>query len=52
MAYIFAVSGMKNSGKTKLCLLLLKYLKEAGIHVGYIKHSHEKELNSQGKYVI
>ncbi|ADE56720.1 MULTISPECIES: molybdopterin-guanine dinucleotide biosynthesis protein MobB [Aminobacterium] len=45
MAYIFAVSGMKNSGKTKLCLLLLKYLKEAGIHVGYIKHSHEKVLS-------
>ncbi len=46
MAFIFTVAGIKNSGKTSLCLLLLEYLKEADAKVAYVKHSHEKVLSS------
>ncbi len=44
MKPILAVSGLKNSGKTTLCLRLALLLKGMGIRVGFLKHTHEDIL--------
>lgn len=41
MIKIFAVSGYKNSGKTTLCLSLLRELTRLGVKTGYIKRTSE-----------
>lgn len=38
---ILAVSGYKNSGKSRLCGRLLKIFREKGLLTGYIKRTHE-----------
>lgn len=42
MKAILAVSGFKNSGKTTLCLKLASCLRQMGVRVGFVKHTHEK----------
>jgi len=41
MAFVIAVSGLKNSGKTTLALKLISELKNRGLKVGYAKHTCE-----------
>ncbi|GHS97426.1 hypothetical protein AGMMS50276_17460 [Synergistales bacterium] len=41
MPFIFAVSGLKKSGKTTAALFLASRLKAAGCALCYIKRSHE-----------
>lgn len=41
---LFAVSGYKNSGKTTLCLALLRHLQTLGVRTAYIKRTAEDEL--------
>lgn len=39
MPFVVAVSGFKESGKTTLCLDLLDRFRQAGLEVGFVKHS-------------
>ena len=48
MPFIIAVSGLKNSGKTTLCLKLLTLLLEDGVDAAYVKHTHENVLSPGG----
>lgn len=41
MPLLFSISGFKNSGKTTLCWDILSRLKEKGLDVAYLKHTHE-----------
>ncbi len=45
MPLLFSISGFKNSGKTTLCWKILSLLKEKGLDVAYVKHTHEKVLS-------
>ena len=46
MIKVFAVSGFKNSGKTTLCMKLLKELDGLGVRAGYIKRTSEECLSA------
>ncbi|WP_448807666.1 molybdopterin-guanine dinucleotide biosynthesis protein MobB [Aminobacterium mobile] len=46
MAFVFSVAGLKNSGKTSLCMALIPHLKREGLKILYIKHTHEKIIPS------
>ena len=48
MKAVLAVSGFKNSGKTTLCLKLASCLRQMGIRVGFVKHTHENALGETG----
>jgi molybdopterin-guanine dinucleotide biosynthesis protein B len=48
MRPVLAISGMKDSGKTTLCLALASRLEEMGIKVGFVKRTHESVLSGQG----
>ncbi len=45
MPLLFSIAGFKNSGKTTLCWKILSLLKEKGLDVAYVKHTHEKVLS-------
>ena len=45
MPLLFSIAGFKNSGKTTLCWKILSLLKEKGLEVAYLKHTHEKVLS-------
>lgn len=47
MPFLFAVSGFKDSGKTTLCWKLVSILKNKGLDVAYLKHTHEAVLSSE-----
>ncbi len=49
MAYLYAISGFKNSGKTTLITMLVKILSDKGYKVAVIKHDgHEFEGDVPG----
>jgi molybdopterin-guanine dinucleotide biosynthesis protein B len=48
MKAFVAVSGLKNSGKTTLCLDLASRLENMGIRVGFVKRTHEAILGTKG----
>jgi len=47
MKAILAVSGFKNSGKTTLCLKLASCLRQMGVRVGFVKHTHENVVGER-----
>ena len=48
MKAVLAVSGFKNSGKTTLCLKLASCLRQMGVRVGFVKHTHENVVGETG----
>jgi len=47
---VFGIIGWKNSGKTTLICRLIAYLKQQGLSVSTIKHTHhDVELDQKGK---
>jgi molybdopterin-guanine dinucleotide biosynthesis protein B len=48
MPFVLAVSGLKNSGKTTLCGVLLEMLREKGLRCAYVKHGSHRVCSAPG----
>ena len=48
MPFVLAVSGLKNSGKTTLCGVLLECLRRKGLRCAYVKHGSHRVCSNPG----
>ncbi len=48
MPFVLAVSGLKNSGKTTLCGVLLECLRRKGLRCAYVKHGSHRVCSDPG----